>query len=60
MIYLFDDDKYGQMSQNYQLNFVQELPLHKTTITHMKAHNYSSIPELLKNAAVILMHDSFP
>lgn len=61
MIYLFDDNEYGQMSKNYGRDIILELENFKDIIAH-----YSNFPEieklndLIKNADFIFIHYSFP
>jgi hypothetical protein len=60
MIYLFDDDKYGQMARNYAVNYSQELLNYTSVIRHFNVHAYGSIEEVLATASAILIHTSFP
>lgn len=60
MIYLFDDDKYGQMSMNYKIDFKTELQKYSEYITHFISHNDYSGLNFLDNAKSVLIHNSFP
>lgn len=57
MIYLIDDNKYGQMSENYKLDFTEEVESRKEYITWLQKIP-DSIDGILSNAACILIHDS--
>ncbi len=55
-IYLFDDNQYGQMSQNYRFDFIKKL-------NEYPFINYVSNRQQIldwDNTACIMIHDSFP
>lgn len=58
MIYLIDDNKYGQMSENYKLDFTSELNAYKDLITWVEKISVRDIDSILQNADCILIHDS--
>ncbi len=60
MIYLFDDNTYGQLSENYRVNYMIELPKHSDLITHFQKHEDKSGYDFIKTADAVLIHDSFP
>jgi hypothetical protein len=58
MIYLIDDNKYGQMSANYKLDFTKVLLPYQVVITWMQTVSENNISHILSDAACILIHDS--
>jgi hypothetical protein len=60
MIYLFDDNTYGQLSENYRVNYMIELPKHKDIITHFQKHDDKAGYDFIQTANALLVHDSFP
>ena len=59
MIYLIDDNKYGQMSENYDVDFTQELEKYPDSIIWKSSITVEEIKDLLTTASCILIHDSF-
>jgi len=59
MIYLIDDNKYGQMSSNYKLDFTKELMHHQGAVNWVQAIPQNDMNDFLSNATSILIHDSF-
>ena len=60
MIYIFDDNRFGQMSHNYHVDFLQELPKYEF-VTHIKKHSRQTEGyTFLDNAKAVFIHDSFP
>ena len=60
MIYLFDDNRFGQMSLNYDVDYLRELPKY-ATITHFQKHGRDTEGyDFLQNAQAVFIHDSFP
>jgi hypothetical protein len=61
MIYLFDENDQNQMSQQYQIDYISVLPSLNGIVTHFSTKDQvSGLGFILKNAAVICIHDSFP
>lgn len=61
MIYLFDDNLHGQMSQNYYgIDYIQELPKYSDIIKHISKYQDTEGYGFIKNAQAIFIHDSFP
>lgn len=58
MIYLIDDNKYGQMSENYKLDFTKVLLPYQGVINWLQAVSENDINHILLDAACILIHDS--
>jgi len=58
MIYLIDDNKYGQMSENYKFDFTSVLKTYKGFINWFETVYGNGIDLILSNAACILIHDS--
>lgn len=60
MIYLFDDNKYGQLSTNYKIDFLEYFSNNSCYIKHIKSHDEYNLKILLRNADCVLIHQSFP
>lgn len=60
MIYLFDDNSHNQMSENYGINYINELPKYEDIITYFKKHSDTEGYAFLDNATAVFVHDSFP
>jgi len=58
MIYLIDDNKYGQMSENYKFDFTKVLLTYDGLIIWFQKISDSDIDHVISNAACILIHDS--
>jgi len=58
MIYLIDDNKYGQMSANYKVDFTKVLLPYKSVINWLQTVYENDINHILSDAACILIHDS--
>ena len=58
MIYLIDDNKYGQMSENYKFDFTAILQTYPDYITWLHTIHSNDIDPVISNAACILIHDS--
>jgi hypothetical protein len=58
MIYLIDDNKYGQMSQNYKFDFTSILLSYPHHIMWLQNVAGKDIDTVLKNASCVLIHDS--
>jgi hypothetical protein len=58
MIYLIDDNKYGQMSANYKLDFTKVLLPYQGVINWMQTVSKNDINHILSDAACIIIHDS--
>lgn len=58
MIYLIDDNKYGQMSANYKLDFTKVLLPYQGVINWLQTVSENGINHILSDAACILIHDS--
>lgn len=60
MIYLFDDNRYGQMSLNYNVDFLKELPKYNFIVHFQKHSRNTEGYAFLDNATAVFIHDSFP
>jgi len=58
MIFLIDDNKYGQMSENYKLDFTSILESYPENIKWLQTISVNNIEFLLSSASCILIHDS--
>lgn len=58
MIFLIDDNKYGQMSENYKLDFTSILQLFPDHIRWIQTVSEQDIEMIRTNALCILIHDS--
>ncbi len=58
MIILIDDNKYGQMSENYKFDFTSILRLFPDHIQWIQRVSGNDIELVIKNASCILIHDS--
>ena len=58
MIYLIDDNKYDQMSENYKFDFTSVLKTYQGFINWFQTISGNDIDRILSNAACILIHDS--
>lgn len=58
MIYLIDDNKYGQMSENYKLDFTKVLLTYQGFINWVQAISENDIVHIITDASCILIHDS--
>jgi hypothetical protein len=58
MIYLIDDNKYGQMSENYKFDFTSILQSFSNEIKWLQTVSTKDIDMLISNASCILIHDS--
>lgn len=58
MIYLIDDNKYGQMSANYKLDFTNVLLTYQCFINWLQTISLNDINDIISDAACILIHDS--
>lgn len=58
MIYLIDDNKYGQMSSNYKLDFTKVLLTYRGFINWFQKISENDIGHIISNASCILVHDS--
>jgi len=59
MIFLIDDNKYGQMSANYKVDFAVILPELSNYIKWVEIFSGNDIEMIILNASCILIHDSF-
>lgn len=59
MIYLIDDNKYKQMSLNYQTNFEVEIKKYSSYIEWKNNILKEDIDNIIQNAECILIHDSY-
>ena len=59
MIYLIDDNKFRQMSLNYQTDFEQEIKKYSSHITWKNSILKEDIDNIIQNAECILIHDSY-
>ena len=59
MIYLIDDNKHGQMSENYGVDFTQELQNYSDFIVWKSAITIDEIANCALILSCILIHDSF-
>jgi hypothetical protein len=60
MIYIFDDNKHGQLSSNYKIDFLEFFRNNSTIIKHISEHSDYRLSELLNYAKCVLIHYSFP
>jgi hypothetical protein len=61
MIYLFDENDQNQMSEQYQVNYLEVLPELDGVVSHISSKDQiESLETILKNAVLICIHDSFP
>lgn len=60
MIYLFDDNKYNQLTTNYKFDFLEYFSRNSEFITYIKSHDDYKLEPLFKLADCILLHQSFP
>mgnify|MGYP006291564731 CR=1 FL=1 len=60
MIYIFDDNIYGQLSSNYRINYIDYFEEKSEYLIHIKSHNQYQLSDLLKTAHCVLIHHSFP
>lgn len=58
MIYLIDDNKYGQMSENYKLDFTKVLLTYQGIINWLQTISGNDISHFITDASCILIHDS--
>jgi hypothetical protein len=58
MIYIIDDNRYNQMSENYRIDFTKELLKYVGKVNWTKTINKSNIDHILQTASCILIHDS--
>ena len=58
MIYLNDDNKYGQMSENYKLDFTKVLLTYKDFVNWFQTISENDIGHIISDASCILIHDS--
>lgn len=58
MIYLIDDNKYGQMAGNYKFDFTKVLLTYQGVIYWLQAISENYIGQIISNASCILIHDS--
>jgi hypothetical protein len=58
MIYLIDDNKYGQMSANYKLDFTKVLLPYEGVINWLQTISGNDIGYIKSDASCILIHDS--
>ena len=59
MIYLIDDNKYGQMSENYGIDYTQELGKYSDCVIWKCKMINEEIKGIINTASCILIHDSF-
>ncbi|MDX2250159.1 MAG: hypothetical protein SF052_25475 [Bacteroidia bacterium] len=60
MIYLFDDNEFGQMSSNYGVDMLEELSNFPKLIKHInKVAKNEELDDMLKIATAIFIHASF-
>jgi hypothetical protein len=59
MIYLVDDNKYGQMSANYKLDFTKVLLPYQSVIIWLQTISENYINNIISDAVCILIHDSY-
>lgn len=61
MIYLFDDNQFGQMSKNYGFDVVEHILQDADIITHIaKSLDDNGLDTIFQKAKAIFIHDSFP
>lgn len=58
MIFLIDDNKYGQMSENYKFDFTSILQSFPSHIRWLQTISGNDIEMMITNASCILIHDS--
>lgn len=58
MIYLIDDNKYGQMSENYKVDFAMVLKEFPSQIIWKEKFEVSELEYVISHASCILIHDS--
>lgn len=58
MIFLIDDNKYGQMSENYKFDFTSILQSFPNHIRWFQTVSGNNIEMVITNASCILIHDS--
>jgi hypothetical protein len=58
MIYIIDDNRHNQMSQNYRIDFTKELQNYPKKVEWIKRITDSSINQIITQASCILIHDS--
>lgn len=58
MIFLIDDNKYSQMSENYKFDFTSILKSYRESIKWLQTIAEYDIESLLSSASCILIHDS--
>ncbi len=58
MIYLIDDNKYGQMSENYKLDFTNVVLTYQGFINWFQTISENDIGHIISDASCILIHDS--
>lgn len=58
MIFLIDDNKYGQMSENYKFDFTSILQSFPSHIRWLQTISGNDIEMIITNASCILIHDS--
>ncbi len=60
MIYIFDDNKHGQLSANYHIDYIQYFNKKSDFVKYISSHNEYELSNLLGNAKCVLIHYSFP
>ncbi len=60
MIYIFDDNKHGQLSLNYKFDYIEYFQKEKEYIRHFSSHTDYRSEEIFENADCVLIHYSFP
>lgn len=58
MIYIIDDNRYNQMSQNYRVDFTKELLNYPKKVKWLTNVIESSINKIITTASCILIHES--
>jgi hypothetical protein len=58
MIYLIDDNRFGQMSENYKLDFTKVLLTYQSVVKWLQDISGNDINSIITVAACILIHDS--
>lgn len=58
MIFLIDDNKYGQMSENYKFDFTSILQSFSSHIKWLQTISGNDMEMIITNASCILIHDS--
>lgn len=60
MIYLFDDNEFGQMSSNYNVDILKALENYSDIIKHYEEFpNIETVDQLIPEASMIFIHYSF-